>query len=211
MMKNLNMEEFIKELSSNSPAPGGGSAAALSASMAASLSSMVFNLTIGKKAYLQMEEEERALVDRALIKCMSLKDEFLNMMEKDAEAFLELMSYFKLPKETEEEKSFRKQKINEGYIGAMRVPFELAEKTLDLYHYILIAGKYGNINAISDAGVAALLNQTALEGAILNVKINLSAIEDKEFREKKILECDDMIKTGENMKSEIMNLVNSKI
>lgn len=211
MLKNLNLEEFVKELSSNSPAPGGGGVAALSSALAASLSAMVFNLTVGKKKYMELLDDQKNAVDEALSSSTVLRDEFLQMMDSDAEAFLKLISYFKLPKETEVEMSFRKQKIEEGYTEAMKVPFELAEKTLKLYDYILVAAKYGNINAVSDAGVAALLNQASLESAILNVRINLSAIKDEKFKEEKELECSRMIDEGNRRKAEVMDLVNSKL
>lgn len=211
MLKDLSINEFVQELSSKAPTPGGGSGAALSAALSASLSAMVFNLTVGKKSFLQLEEEIKRQIDEALTGCVNMRENFIQLMEKDAEAFTELMSYFKLPKETEEEKEYRKQKINEGYISAMKVPFELAQMSLKLYDYILIAAKYGNINAISDAGVSALLNQATLESAVLNVKINLSSIEDKGFIEEKMLVCSQMVEEGYSKKSEIMDIVNSKI
>jgi methenyltetrahydrofolate cyclohydrolase len=211
MLKDLNVENFVNELSSNSPAPGGGSAAALSASLAAALTSMVYNLTVGKKAYMEMTEEYKRLIDNSLKESNLLKEKFLKIMERDAEVFLEVMAIYKLPKETEEEKAIRNEKIKQGYAEAMKIPFELAQITLELYEYIQIAAVHGNKNAVSDAGVAALLNQAALEGAVLNVKINLSAIEDEEIKEEKLLECTRMTDEGNHKKSEILNIVNSRL
>lgn len=168
-------------------------------------------MTVGKKSFLQLEENLRNQVDEALKGCTDMSENFLNMMEKDAETFMELMSYYKLPKVTEEEIKYRKEKLNEGYISAMKVPFELAEMTLKLYDYIYIAAKYGNINVVSDAGVSALLNQASLESAVLNVKINLSSMEDNDLVEEKKLECSRMIEEGNRRKSEIMSIVNSKL
>ncbi len=137
--------------------------------------------------------------------------EFLNLMEKDAEEFLELMAAFKLTKNTEEEKNVRKEKIEEGYIKALQVPLTVAEKSYEIYKYIELAANYGNKNAVSDAGVAALLLQTAIESAVLNVKINLSGINDETYKEQIQQKCNDLVKSGLSKKDIIMNIVNSKL
>ena len=104
MLDKMHVNEFINELASNSPAPGGGSVAALCGSLGAALTSMVFNLTVGKKAYLALGDEERASVDAGLVKANDLKDDFLRLMNEDTQVFNKLMAAFKMPKETEEEK-----------------------------------------------------------------------------------------------------------
>jgi len=107
MLDTKTVREFIGELGSNSPAPGGGSVAALCASLSSALSSMVFNLTVGKKAYEALNEEEKALVNKYLEVSGREKDEFLDLMNEDTEAFNELMAAFKMPKDTDEEKAAR--------------------------------------------------------------------------------------------------------
>jgi methenyltetrahydrofolate cyclohydrolase len=211
MLKNLSVQDFINELSSSSPAPGGGSASALAAALASALGSMVFNLTVGKKAYKELSEENRRLIDSASKESDAVKNEFLELMERDTEAFLKLMSCFKLPKDTEAEKVFRAKRISEGYLEALEVPLEIAKKAVRLYDCILLAARYGNINAISDAGVASLLLQTAVEGAVLNVKINLASIGDDSLKGSIAAECARLIEEGNKKKSEIMDIVNSKI
>ncbi|MBL4938111.1 cyclodeaminase/cyclohydrolase family protein [Clostridium sp. YIM B02515] len=211
MLQNLNVKEFIDELSSNSPAPGGGSAAALSAALASALGSMVFNLTINKKAYNEYEEDIKNNILKSLENTNSNKNEFLNLMDKDAEEFLELMSAFKLPKNSEEEKNLREIKIQDGYQKALEIPYKVANKAFELYKYIEIAAKYGNKNAISDAGVAALLIQTAVESAVLNVKINLSSIKNEEYKIEIEKQCKLIVEEGTAKKNSIIDIVNSKL
>jgi methenyltetrahydrofolate cyclohydrolase len=211
MLQNLTLKAFAEELASNSPAPGGGSAAALAASLGTSLGSMVFNLTVGKKAYNEYDEETKDSILKALEITNLNEAEFLNLMEKDAEEFLELMAAFKLPKNTEEEKTVRKEKIEEGYIKALQVPLTVAEKSYEIYKYIELAANFGNKNAVSDAGVAALLLQTAIESAVLNVKINLSGISDDTYKAQLQQKCNELVKSGLNKKDIIMNIVNSKL
>lgn len=211
MLQGLTIKAFIDDLSTSSPAPGGGSAAALAAALGSALGSMVFNLTVGKKAYNEYDEEVKAEILSSLKETNINKDEFLNLMEKDAEEFLKFMKAFKLPKSTEAEKTFREGKLQEGYVKALEIPFKVADKAFKLYEYIEISAKYGNKNAISDAGVATLLLQAAIESAILNVKINLSGIKDKEYKTQVENQCKTFVKEGAKLKDNILAIVNSKL
>ena len=127
MLKDLTVNDFLDELSSNSPAPGGGSVAALAAGLATALSSMVFNLTVGKKAYKEYDDKTKELINNALKEAELKKNLFVNLMDKDAEEFMVLMSAFKLPKITENEKELRTEKIEEGYKRALDIPYEVAK------------------------------------------------------------------------------------
>jgi methenyltetrahydrofolate cyclohydrolase len=211
MLDTKSVREFADELASKSPAPGGGSVAALSASIASALSSMVFNLTIGKKIYNTYNEEDKNKVNISQNDSEIAKDEFLKLMNDDTEAFLKLMKTFKLPKATDEEKRNRSEKIQEGYKGALEVPFNVAEKAFDMYKYIYTAVELGNKNAISDAGVAALMLQAAIESAILNVKINLTSIKDKDYKDKISCKSEQFVNEGRKKRDEILALVNEAI
>lgn len=200
---------FVEELASNSPAPGGGSVAALCGSLGSALGSMVFNLTVGKKAYLALGDEERASVDKGLFIANELKDSFLNLMNEDTEAFNKLMAAFKMEKETEEQKSLRALEIQKAYKAATEIPLEVARKAYDIYEIIEIAVDHGNKNAISDAGVAALLAQAAIEGAIMNVKINLGSIKDEEFTTSIREEIHIISEDGKKKQEEILKVVNN--
>lgn len=211
MLDNKKVNEFVDELASNSPAPGGGSVAALSASLGAALTSMVFNLTVGKKAYRNMSEEDQMRVDRTLEESQKMKDEFLSLMNRDTEEFMEVMKAYKLPKETDEEKKFRKMKIEEGYVRALKIPLIVGEKSFEIYSLIETACELGNKNAISDAGVAALMVQAGIEGAVLNVKINLTAVNDEAMKAEIAEKCDFIVNEGRIKCSNIQKIVYEKI
>jgi formiminotetrahydrofolate cyclodeaminase len=211
MLQNLTVKDFIDELGSKSPAPGGGSIAALSASLASSLTSMVFNLTVGKKEYMEYEESLKGNIDEALEKVNMCKEEFLELMERDTNAFLSLMQAFKMSKSTEEEIKVRKEKIAKGNKEALDIPLEVANKAYELYDYIFTAVKYGNKNAVSDAGVAASLTGTALEGAILNVKINIMGLKDESYKKELKNKCNELLEKSKNRKEEIMGIIEEKL
>ncbi len=211
MQKNLMIKDYIEKLSSKEPIPGGGSAAALAGALSSALTAMVFNLTIGKKVYEEYNEEEKALINTTLKKIEDCNIELMDFMDKDGEAFLSLMAAFRLPKESQEDKIKRNDKIQLGYENALKVPLNLAKKCIELYEYVLVASKYGNKNVISDAGVAAILLQGAVESAILNVKINLSGIKDEDYKENIESECRKITEEALLKKVKIMKIVNSKI
>lgn len=211
MLDNMHINEFVNELASDSPAPGGGSVAALCGSLGAALTSMVFNLTIGKKVYLTLSEEEKASIDIGLFKATELKAEFLRLINEDIEAFNKLMAAFKMPKETEEEKIERSLAIQDAYKDATNVPLEVARKAYDIYEIIEIAIDHGNKNVISDAGIAALLAQTTIEGAIMNIKINLGSIKDEEFTASLREEIKVISEDGIRLQQEILKIINNYI
>lgn len=205
------IKDYIEKLSSKEPIPGGGSAAALAGALSSALTAMVFNLTIGKKVYEEYNEEEKALINTTLKNIEDCNIELMDFMDKDGEAFLSLMAAFRLPKESQEDKIKRNDKIQLGYENALKVPLNLAKKCIELYEYVLVASKYGNKNVISDAGVAAILLQGAVESAILNVKINLSGIRDEDYKENIESECRKITEEALLKKVKIMKIVNSKI
>lgn len=207
MLQELKVNEFISELASNSPAPGGGSVAALSASIAAALNSMVFNLTVGKKIYNEYNKEVQSKIDESLKCALTYSSDYLAIMEKDTAEFLSLMEAFKLPKGTEEEIVLRKGKIKEGYLKSLQVPFELANKAYELYKHIELAAQYGNPNAISDAGVSALMLQASIEGAVLNVRINLTSIDDENYKEEVRNRCEILVNDGRQKRDLILQKV----
>lgn len=210
-MKKLTLENFANELASNSPAPGGGSVAALSSALGSALSSMVFNLTIGKKAYMEYDDEIKKKIDEGVTEAAKLKDEFLALMDEDTDAFNDVMAAFKLPKETEEQKSERSARIQDAYKRATLVPLKVAEKTMRIFELLEMAVKYGNANAISDAGVGALIALAGLEGAILNVRINISGIKDADFAKKVSEKCSELLLNGTAKKENILKIVNTKL
>ncbi|KYH30137.1 MULTISPECIES: cyclodeaminase/cyclohydrolase family protein [Clostridium] len=211
MEKNISIEGYINDLSSSKPTPGGGSAAALSAGLSSALTSMVFNLTIGKKAYENYNDEIKGKITYALRACEEYNKILLQFMKKDEEAFGSFMEVFKLPKHTEEEKLIRNEEIQKGYKRALEVPLNLAKSCIELYKYIHIASEYGNTNVVSDAGVGAILLYAAIESSILNVNVNLAGIKDENYKEQIIKECEKIKKEASDYRSKILDIVYSKI
>lgn len=164
----LSLVSFTDELASKSPAPGGGSVAALNASLAASLGSMVGNLTYKKKNYESVSET----VENIAYELYKLKDAFLELIDKDTESFNDLMNAIKTKDSN---------KIAEATIAACNIPFETAKLTLNVANYLKEIAKIGNINAISDVGVACLNLYAAFFAAKYNVLINLKGLDDSKF------------------------------
>ncbi|MCI9242482.1 MAG: cyclodeaminase/cyclohydrolase family protein [Lawsonibacter sp.] len=175
----LKTAEFVDLLASDAPAPGGGSAAALEGALGAALTAMVCSLTIGKKKYAEFEE----LAAEAQKKAAGLKARFVDVMDRDTEAFNVVSAAFGMPKATDEEKAARSAAIQKGLEGCTKTPFEmmeLAAETLELTASIL--GK-SNDSAASDLGVSALSLRAAIQGAWLNVLINIGSLKNKELAE----------------------------
>lgn len=170
------MERFLQDLASAKPAPGGGSASAMTAAIGASLVSMVMELSL-KKTEEQQKEKFQAIAQEAL----NLQGRLVQLVEEDAQSFKLVMEAFKLPKESEEEKKQRSGKIQESYQGAASVPLVIMETCLKVMELAMIGIKEGNPNVITDGGVAILTSWAALEGAAMNVQINLGSIKDKDF------------------------------
>lgn len=210
-MSDISIKQFIKDLASEAPAPGGGGAAALSASIAASLCAMVFNLTIGKKIYENYDAVLKEKIKDQLEEVDNLKDEMLTFIEKDAEAFMKLINSYKLPKETEEEKAFRSEEIQNCYKHALGVPLGLGILCMKLYPHIISAATYGNPNVISDAAVSAITIHGAVNSALINIKINLTGIKDEEFVQEINKQCEEIKSENEALKEEALNLCKEKM
>ena len=171
------MIEFLDKLASRSPEPGGGSVSALVGALGAALVSMVGNLTLGKEKYADVQDQ----VEELLKTSEKLRDELQVLIQKDTEVYADVSAAFKLPRETEEEKAARAARIQDALKVATEVPFEIAEKCLEVARVSETSAEIGNVGAVSDAGVAVLLAEAAAQSAALNVKINVNSIEDEEF------------------------------
>ena len=184
----LTTAEFVDLLASDAPAPGGGSAAALEGALGAALTAMVCGLTVGKKKYADYQELAAATQKKA----EELKARFVDVMDRDTEAFNVVSAAFGMPKATDEEKAARSAAIQKGLEGCTATPFEMMElavETLELTAELL--GKT-NDSAASDLGVSALSLRAAIQGAWLNVLINIGSLKNKELAE-------DYRKRGEAM------------
>jgi formiminotetrahydrofolate cyclodeaminase len=177
MLPELTIKEFLEKTASADPVPGGGSIAALSAAASASLVQMVANLTIGKKGYSELEDKMKAISKQA----SRYRDKLIQNMDKDSDAYKQVIHAFKLPERTEEEIKCRKEAIENGLKHAALVPLSVAK---DASKLIDLAGETvtkGYKNAVTDGVVAAVMARSAALSAIYNVKINLNSIKDRSF------------------------------
>jgi len=211
MLVEKSIKEFVQEVKSDNPTPGGGSVSALAGSLGAALSSMVGNLTIGKAKYEQIPEEKRTLLEENQIKLNQIIDDLLVIVDEDSTAFDDVMKAFKLPKETEEEKKIRSEKIQLGYKKALEVPLKCAKKCLETLELQIVFAEYGNVNAITDVGVGTLLAYAGLEGALFNVTINLKSIKDEKFKEEIDREIKESLNKGKALKEEILKVVYERL
>lgn len=177
MLAEMSVKAFLDETASSAPVPGGGSVAALSAGVAAALTEMVANLTIGKKNYEDVEEEMKSIAAYGA----KFRAKFVEDIDRDSDAFNEVMAAFKLPKATDEEMEARKAAIQEATKKAALVPLEVARDAFSMMESIAAVVEKGNKNAVTDGAVAAMMTRTAVLSALYNVKINLGSIKDQGF------------------------------
>ncbi len=207
MLIDKKVSNFLNELASNSPTPGGGSVAALAGALGAALISMVGNLTVGKKKYEDVEED----IKKILSSSEKLRYELSQLIEDDVKVFNNFMATYKMPKETENEKKIRAEKMQEALIKAAKVPLRVAYKCLDILSLSKEVAEKGNINVVSDAGVAALMAEAALESAILNVKINLKMIKDEKTKEELSSSIQELLLKEKGQKEKVLEIVEKKI
>jgi len=165
----LSMRELLDRLSSSDPVPGGGSAAALAGAMGASLVSMVAALTAGRPEYAEADDAAREIGEAA----SSLRDELIELAQRDSDAYQAVVSARRLPRETDELRLARARAMSSAIVQAAEVPLRTARVARQALELAGRIAPIGNRNAVSDAGVAALLSAAAIRGAILNVRINL--------------------------------------
>ena len=170
----VSLREFQDALASSAPTPGGGSAAGVALGQAAALAVMVSDLTLGNESF----REGWAISEQVKTVAIQMLDDGLNLATEDSEAFDMVVDSFKLPKDTDQLKSERRDAIRSATLGAAEVPYRTAVSALRLLKLLPDLASKGNPNAASDAGVASLLASAALKGAIFNVEINLQSIPD---------------------------------
>lgn len=171
------VREFVEEVASSSPAPGGGSVSALAGSLGAALGCMVARLTIGKPGY----EGAAGEIQDALQKLEALRKDMLAIVEEDTQAFNRVSAAYQMPKESGPQKLERSKAIQDALKGATQVPLRLTRKCGSALDLLKVLAAKGNPSACSDAGVGALLAYAGLQGASLNVEINLGGLKDQEF------------------------------
>ncbi len=207
MLRTKTINEFLDELASSSPAPGGGSAAALSGALGTALTSMVCRLTIGKKKYADVQQE----MEMTLRRSETLRVSFSKLIEKDTQAFNAVMRAFAMPKETDEQKVARNAAIQEATKGATLIPLNIVELCAQALPLAKTVAEKGNVNSISDAGVAALMLQSACSAAALNVWINLGTLEDKSFVQETRTKAEALQTQAKKQSEAILAVVSTKL
>ncbi|MBI5032286.1 MAG: cyclodeaminase/cyclohydrolase family protein [Chloroflexi bacterium] len=198
---------FLNQVASVEPAPGGGSVAALSGALAASLVAMVCRLTIGKKNYEAVSAEMQSILPDA----EKLQHELSDLMQADTDAYARVMSAYQLPKTTDDEKIARTQAIQAALKHASDVPLDIAEHCAQVLELARVVAAKGNKNAASDGGVGALMAEAGLRGAALNVSINLSAITDQDFVRTHRERVDQLVADAKVTKEEIIKVVETRL
>ena len=194
-LKSLVEAEFVEELSTNSPAPGGGSVSALAGSLGASLSSMVAALTHEKKEML----DSKPLMDEIGVEAQALKDRLAFLVDEDTEAFNQVMEANRLPATDDTEKKTKEKAVDAANKYAIAIPMETAEKCYRVIQLADTLVEKGNPNSVSDAGVAAEMALAGVRGACMNVLINLPGIQDEPYRDEKRSAVEDLIQKAESL------------
>jgi formiminotetrahydrofolate cyclodeaminase len=206
-IKDTEVEPFLEALASSAATPGGGSAAAITGAMGAALVSMVCNLTIGKKKYAEVEGEMKDVLEKA----EALRHELTGMIQDDVKAFDSVMAAYGMPKETDSDKAARETAIQAALKLATDVPLRCCHAARQVIDLALDASEKGNLNVISDAGVAVLAGYAALRSGALNVYTNAKMITDKAFADAKLKELEGLLVGAEGATDKAFGIVKGKL
>ncbi len=203
----MSVKGFLDDLSGSSPAPGGGSVAALSGALGAALVSMVCNLTLGKERYADVQDE----ISQLLARSKELCEQLTHLLEADVQAYNQVSQAMKMPRNTEEQKVARVAALEASLKKATQVPLQVAEACVSVMDLCRPAAEKGNPNAVSDAGVAVLMAEAGLRSAALNVLINLGWIRDEAFVRENRARLEGLLAGKPALRDEIYQLVVDKL
>ncbi len=207
MLVDMTIKEFLAEITSDSPAPGGGSVAALAGAVGAALATMVGNLTLSNAKYSEVQGEVEVLMPHL----NSLQAKLVHYVDEDTAAFNQVMVAYRLPKGTDEEKQARSQAIQQALQGAATLPMNVARLCLEVLSLSKQMLTIGNTNAASDAAVAGRMAHAGMWGAIYNVRINLDSIKDQDFVAAMREEVKTVIEKGEGALQDLIAETDRKI
>jgi glutamate formiminotransferase/formiminotetrahydrofolate cyclodeaminase len=203
----MNLRDFCNETLSDSPAPGGGSVAALMGALGVSLGGMVANLSAGKRGW----DDKLQYFSEWAVKAQQLKDELLALVDEDTAAFNKVMAAFALPKSSEEEKAARSVSIQAATKYAAEIPLRVMETSFKSYELLSDMAEKGNPASVSDVGVGALATRACIGGAALNVRINLAALKDEQFKAATLKRVQQVTADSEARFTEICQSVEKKL
>ena len=203
MLHTMTLPEFVSELASSSPAPGGGSVGALGGALAAGLASMVGELTVGREKYAAVQDEMTRVKDEA----KKVAAELLELIDRDTDAFNAFMAAMKLPKDTDEQKAARKAAMQAAAKGAVEAPLRTLTLSAQAAHLALAAIRMGNSNAVTDAASAGQFARAAAMTAAYNVRINLPLVKDEAFVAEKRLAVAELLGSVETDMDQISEAI----
>ena len=198
---------YIDDAASGKPAPGGGSVSACVGALGAALTSMVCNLTIGKEQFASVEPEMKAVLAASEAARARLQE----LLQEDTTAYSGVLIAYRLPKDTPELLAARHKAVQDGLIIAADVPLEICRVALEVCRQAKVAAELGNANAVTDAGIGALLGEAAAVGAALNVRINLGSIEDADYVRTTTAELDAILAEAAALRAEVLATTLAKI
>ncbi len=207
----MGLDRYIEAVASKERTPGGGSIAAISGSMGCALASMVGNLTFEKKAYNEMKEDQQEAFQKSFDELQELIKDLNQLAKEDTYAFEGVLKAMKLPKNTEAEKTKRREAMEEATKKALETPLNTAKLALKALELQTVFVKWGNIDTMSDIGVGIWTAYGGLEGAIITVKINVYDLTDQEYKSKVLDECDRIMKKGTELRDQHLKEVYNKL
>lgn len=199
--------DFVSELATKSPVPGGGGASALVGAIAVALGNMVASLTIGKKKYIDVEEDIIRLQKRAY----AIQDKLLELVDEDAKAFEPLSKAYSMPKETQSQIEEKERVMEEALIKASLVPYKIMEVCIEAIDIIEELAQKGSRLAISDAGVGASCLEAAIKGSALNVFINTKSMKNRTYADELNQKTNELLNIGTSKANEIYENVKNRL
>ena len=201
------LQVYLDDAAANKPAPGGGSVSACAGALGAALVSMVCNLTRGREQFADVETEIVALVEASEAARRRLEQ----LLQDDTTAYNGVITAYKMPKETAEEQAARSQAVQDGLIIAADVPLEICRVAVGVCRLAKVAAGLGNPQAVTDAGIGAILGEAAVVGAALNVRINLGSIKDEAYVAKAAAEIDEIQAEAATLRAETHAITLSRL
>ena len=207
----MTINDFVEEIDSSSPAPGGGSVAALASDIGIGLARMMAHLSFGKKKYEALDKDIKEEFQSRFEKLAKIREELSKLVDEDTNSFNEFMKVIKMPQDTFKQITQRQTLLSEATLNSIKVPYKTAYLSLEAMRELEFIVDNGNQNAITDIGVGTLMLCTGLEGAILNTKVNLMNLEDKELAKKYSESCAEMLSEGKDIRDNILSKIHSAI
>jgi methenyltetrahydrofolate cyclohydrolase len=198
---------YLDDAASGKPAPGGGSVSACVAALGAALTSMVCNLTIGKEQFAAVEPR----IKEVLAASEAARARLQQLLQDDTTAYSGVLVAYRLPKDTEEQQAARHSAVQDGLVVAADVPLAICRLALEVCRLAKVAAELGNANAVTDAGIGALLGEAGAVGAALNVRINLGQIEDADYVRRTSAELDTILAEAAGLRADVLATTLAKI